>query len=462
VIACALLLLTARLSSATQLWSVEEVTPGTFVSVKLDSHDRPGIVALSGSITYASKASGTWSVETVANPPSEYFYLSDPTLVFDAFDVPHVCFTGDGYTEEYTYPFLGYRERIGGAWRGTTIDAGGELWGFFHGSSIALDSAGTIAVSYWGDGYQSNGLTYARKIGTAWSAYWSYRSFSGWFGNYTSLAHDPSGNAYIASSMQTPQGWRIVCVSGQGIAWTTEIVDPALVASQNSRPSIAVDRSGNPHLSYGSVSGVKYARKSNGQWIVEIADNAGSAPTAITVDHAGEPRIAYNWQDGTLVTVKYASREAGVWHVSVVDTVVSLRSASVASDRAGKPHIAFGRGTDPIHYAQIKLAAVREVEPRLTAFMAGDVVVLEPPAVLPSGGVRIRFSLPEAAVIALRVYDPAGRHIADPGAGFYPQGRSDVMWSGADRAGRPVGAGVYLIRLTTPSGARSAKIYLPR
>ncbi|MGE5175667.1 MAG: M14 family zinc carboxypeptidase [Hyphomicrobiales bacterium] len=78
----------------------------------------------------------------------------------------------------------------------------------------------------------------------------------------------------------------------------------------------------------------------------------------------------------------------------------------------------------------------------------------------------IRFSIPPGIPGAYRLdaYDVGGRWIARIAAGR-DDGRGGsraVVWDARDHAGRPLASGVYLLRLVTPGGARSAKLTLLR
>ena len=65
----------------------------------------------------------------------------------------------------------------------------------------------------------------------------------------------------------------------------------------------------------------------------------------------------------------------------------------------------------------------------------------------------IRFVLPRTAVASLEVFDISGRLVRTLATGARAAGSQAVRWDGTDGGGRPVGAGVYLLRLET-MGAR--------
>ena len=60
----------------------------------------------------------------------------------------------------------------------------------------------------------------------------------------------------------------------------------------------------------------------------------------------------------------------------------------------------------------------------------------------------IAFEVPREMAVSLRVYDVAGRMVAELLSDEVArQGRNEVTWQGEDLEGRPVSAGVYFYRL---------------
>ena len=76
---------------------------------------------------------------------------------------------------------------------------------------------------------------------------------------------------------------------------------------------------------------------------------------------------------------------------------------------------------------------------------------LEPPVPNPfSRGTSLRFSLPVAAHVKLKVYDLAGRRIRVLADEQRPAGTHALEWDGNDAAGRAVGPGIYFVRFEAP------------
>jgi hypothetical protein len=92
-----------------------------------------------------------------------------------------------------------------------------------------------------------------------------------------------------------------------GSSWSVQRIDS--IGSVGFNPSIAVDSSNNPHISYyafGATS-LKYARWTGSQWIVQTVDSAGDVGlySSIKILSSGYPVIAY--YDATNGDVKYAT-----------------------------------------------------------------------------------------------------------------------------------------------------------
>ncbi len=72
----------------------------------------------------------------------------------------------------------------------------------------------------------------------------------------------------------------------------------------------------------------------------------------------------------------------------------------------------------------------------------------------------IRYTLPARSHVRLGVYDLAGREVAVLRDGVQAEGGQQVRWDGTDGRGRPLGAGVYCVRLEAGGLAQTAKLTL--
>jgi hypothetical protein len=103
-------------------------------------------------------------------------------------------------------------------------------------------------------------------------------------------------------------------------------------------------------------------------------------------------------------------------------------------------------------------------------YLAG---VEEPPATAPIefsavganpvvGHSAVRFNLPKAANVVLRVYSTSGALVRTLVNGQMPAGANTVNWNLRDDAGRPVGNGLYLYELAAGSQVAHAKVSVLR
>jgi len=75
-----------------------------------------------------------------------------------------------------------------------------------------------------------------------------------------------------------------------------------------------------------------------------------------------------------------------------------------------------------------------------------------------STATRLEFALPSAASVDLSVFDASGRRVVTLAHGELSAGTHPVTWDGRESDGRPVAAGLYLARLSTPQGSLVRRI----
>ena len=162
-------------------------------------------------------------------------------------------------------------------------------------------------------------------------------------GAFTSIALDSSGNPHISYYDSTNGNLKYAYKTASG-SWITETVDSAGNVGQYT--SIALDSSGNPHISYYDSTNrdLKYAYKTaSGSWVTESVDSTGSVGmhTSIALDSSGNPHISY--YDGTNGDLKYAYKTAsGSWVTETVDSAGDVgQFTSITLDSNGNPHISY-------------------------------------------------------------------------------------------------------------------------
>ena len=108
--------------------------------------------------------------------------------------------------------------------------------------------------------------------------------------------------------------------------------------------SLALDRRGNPHVTYQERTNfdLLYARKAAGGWTIEVVDGLGDTGryTSLALDAQGNPRIAYH--DETNFDLLYARKSGGAWTIERVDSAnLTGFYASLALDTQGNPHVGY-------------------------------------------------------------------------------------------------------------------------
>lgn len=74
----------------------------------------------------------------------------------------------------------------------------------------------------------------------------------------------------------------------------------------------------------------------------------------------------------------------------------------------------------------------------------------------------IRYHLPEAVTVSVRIYDPTGRRIRTLLSARQPAGSHELHWNGVGDSGEPAGSGVYFCRVHAGDLSRTMKLVLAR
>ena len=126
----------------------------------------------------------------------------------------------------------------------------------------------------------------------------------------SSLALDSSDNpciSYTHGSLYEYQNRTLKYAQWTGTSWNIETVDSG--GDVGLSPSLALDSSGNPHISYTDYTNknLKYARWSGSAWSIEVVDAMGDTVglTSIALDSEDRPHISY--YDATNKNLKYAT-----------------------------------------------------------------------------------------------------------------------------------------------------------
>jgi hypothetical protein len=75
---------------------------------------------------------------------------------------------------------------------------------------------------------------------------------------------------------------------------------------------------------------------------------------------------------------------------------------------------------------------------------------------------HLRFELPRASQVRLRIYDVMGRVVKTLVDQQTAPGVHEISWDGRDRNGLPLSSGVYLLRMETPEMSLTRRVLLAR
>ncbi len=225
---------------------------------------------------------------------------------------------------------------IGVTWTCQNVDPGGSY------SSIAFDPSGNAWVSYYSTA--SGILKYAQYVGASGSGCTS----SAWTcgtadnnsntGQYTSIAFDPAGHAWIsewATVAQTLKLARYVGSSGSGCgagitAWSCTTIDNS-AANVGAYSSLAFAPDGTAWIGYndGTNSDIKAASLNRRGEIVPSAGVAGtqSAAVSLTTSHADMTAVSDTTNQGDADCIGGGAWVNGAW-VRNGETTLSLAGSS--------------------------------------------------------------------------------------------------------------------------------------
>jgi len=403
---------------------------GNASSLALTSDGQPrvtyGTNFLPGVLKHAAFDGVSWSIAPVDSP----WFFGSNSLALDADDRSHIAYTANTnaplkYTSQNGSPFP--------SWSMETMGNQGV------NPSLALASSGQPHIAC--DNGQEQLLFAVKEASGSWVL--EYPAGIGPRHVLPSLTLDPSGNPHLSvHEYGPPHGVRYA--RRLGGVWTIETVDSA---STNfiTYSSIALDASVNPHIVFNDPAGtLKYAVRSSSAWIVEVVAAAGGVVShrSLAIDAVGNAHLAY--YDRVKKDLQYAVRSAGGWMIQAVDTTGDVGiEASLVLDPYGRPRISwYDRTRGDLKYGYPDPTAVSFALPDEAEF---ELAVRPNPSV--GGRFEILFGVPREDHVDLEVFDVTGRRVADLVSARCHSTPCRTTWNGLDDQGRPVAAGVYVLRL---------------
>ncbi len=105
------------------------------------------------------------------------------------------------------------------------------------------------------------------------------------------------------------------------------------------------------------------------------------------------------------------------------------------------------------------MVSVSPFTPSFISMLPAKVMLSVRPNPMMAGG-QVRFALPMAGRVELKVYNVKGELVNTLVDGASPAGEFKVEWNGANSVGHPVTPGVYFMRLETRSGSAVSKVVM--
>jgi hypothetical protein len=292
-------------------WVASGLEAGRWSSIEIDAIGNPHVSYYEDrSLKYATKSNGGWSREKVDSSVFVTVGLYN-SLALDGDGDAHISYIDD------TNHHLKYATNRTGAWTTEIVDPGGGAM-----TSIAVDYYGIPHISYTSS---ANEMKYAVWVGgTAGNCFagsnWDCEAIPGVYGFDSSLALDANGNPHIVFSFSPDLKY----ATKNGGSWTIETIDSTLLILLGLiNGSIALDSTDVPHVAYcdEEFSELKYAFRvgsggncgTGNAWQCEtIASDCGFTTPSLALDSSDDPHISYDSRSSVTWTfdLKYASGAA--------------------------------------------------------------------------------------------------------------------------------------------------------
>ncbi len=278
---------------------------------------------------YAQRSpADVWTLETVDAADDAGSFA---TLALASDGTPHVAYYRNFFFFTDAWE-LRHAARSGGSWSVQTAHSG---LGFGAFASLALDPSDQAMIAFR-DFVTVEEARFTRWNGFTWSD--ELLANSGTPGVGISVAVDATGQphvAYVVDSTGT-----LVHRSHDGSSWSlvsSGIVDASGVLGE--KTCVAV-HNGTVHLLYSDTTGLRHAWGTPGAWSNELIDGGlieGDSPSLV-LDGSGVPHISYieDW------TLRWGFKDGATWQTEAIDPDfegVPQLSTAIALDSSGNPQL---------------------------------------------------------------------------------------------------------------------------
>lgn len=353
----------------TRIYTLDKpASSGTWNSTKVDSNSMYNSIAVDVSgnphiayyvyslspdtypqLRYAYKDKYGWHIETVESAKSGVGYFV--SLVLDSSGNPHMVYLEGRGDDNPNILKYAYKDSTGWHFSILATNYDGNALGDYISYINLVLYHDQPRISFYNQ--TSRQIEYMFNNGTNWIKENVTQS-----GGWNSLALDSSGNPNISYYSVSPASGKGSLRYAKRIAadtWTITIVDDSTddVGEWN---SLALDSSGSPRISYiaGANGGVlKYAYWDGTQWNTEAVDNQKASSSKLVIDKSGSPLIVY--QDLITNHLIYAYKEGSNWvTTNTIDTLDGAEQwISFVLNSAGVPTVSYATATSKLKYAYL-------------------------------------------------------------------------------------------------------------
>jgi hypothetical protein len=304
----------------------------------VDSLNKSHILYGGKGLKYARQNGYEWETLSISNETPIFRGIS---LVLDDSSMPKAIYIDAEYLQ------LDYAKYDGIRWEIETVDNYSYVG--IDGTSIALDSKQAPHIAY--DGGQKwvqydplhNKLHYARRTDNAWILEAINQNFNV---QGPSLLLDGSDLPYISYSAEE----NLKYLWKDNGKWYIDVVDTQ--EGTRNQTSLILDRLGKPHISYYAGGSIRYAEQDDSTWYIQHVENAYGelytflgTPVSMILDKKDFPHLFYfGGTEQNIVSVNHAWYDGVNWRVNKIDEITSWPNCYTidsAIDRNGKIHVVY-------------------------------------------------------------------------------------------------------------------------
>lgn len=290
----------ARWTGTTWITKFVDNSSGGRNSIDLDSKDNPHIVQTSDNLRYAWWNGTKWNISILDNSKVH----NAVEIAIDGKDNPHIVYIHD--QSELTYLYWD-----GGEWVSEVVMP--QMGG--HGACLALDDNDIPHLAF----YKSNRLHYATLYAGKW--FIEAPDPTTHVGhNYCSIAIDSHGFPHI--SYYASKDENLMYTQWDAGNWLVEAVDTDKVYRAS---SLALSKDDYPRISYRGAGHLKFAEWTGKEWKIEDL-GLMRLGTALALDSSGNPHISFQRYQSLYYATKTMQQQPSELALGIDPDTLNLKS----------------------------------------------------------------------------------------------------------------------------------------